>query len=326
VTARRGHRLPRHQANVLGASQENGLTIRIGIPQRSGSLAAHAFREGLPAMVSANAFWDAQRQSFRFPAATNLSELDFALDSAGFVAMRLWKRRGPQAGMAGVYPWSYGQYIELATQCGATWWAQPDLCCEPEIAEHPDEVDYRIRATATLLEGCLQVLYAWHNELAKTCSAQTVAHLLPPPVPVLQAWLPDDYRRSLDLMQEVWRRWEPWVASPRLIGLGSVCRRPLHHRSHGLLRVLAALEADLPAHSRLHLFGVKGPALNHVRHLPWVASVDSMAYDDASRRSAWAQGRPNDMAARTEAMSSWMGKAQRRALPAVGDQGRLVWV
>ena len=280
----------------------------------------HAFEEGFPAMVSANAFWDAAKGRFHFPEATSLTELDFAMDSAGFTAMRRWKHRGTQPGIAGVYPWTYAQYIELATQCGATWWAQPDLCCEPEIAHSPDDVDYRVRATATLLEGCLRVLYAWQNELARTCPAEVVAHLLPPPVPVLQGWMPDDYRRSLDLMLQVWCRWESWVAAPTLIGLGSVCRRPLHHRWHGLLRVLAALESDLPSDSRLHLFGVKGQALDHVRHRPRVASVDSMAYDDAARRKAWTEDRPNHMAGRAQAMTGWVAQARQRLRERVGDQ------
>ncbi len=152
--------------------------MRVGIPHRSGRLAFHAFNHGYAAMVSASAFWNPRAGAFCFPRATDLQEVDFALDSAGFTAMRLWKARGTQPGMAGVFPWTYAQYVELASMSGASWWSQPDLCCEPEIAANHEEVDYRIRATATLLEGVLRVVYAWQNELAKTCSPRTVPHRL----------------------------------------------------------------------------------------------------------------------------------------------------
>ncbi|CAB3808865.1 hypothetical protein LMG28688_06866 [Paraburkholderia caffeinitolerans] len=116
-------RMPRSQTN---AHLADGLLVRAGIPHRGGKLAFHAFDEGYAAMVSANAFWNPARQQFHFPEATDLTELDFALDSAGFTAMQLWKTRGKQAGIAGVYPWSYEQYVELASLCGASWFAQPD--------------------------------------------------------------------------------------------------------------------------------------------------------------------------------------------------------
>lgn len=102
--------------------------------------------------------------------------------------------------MAGVFPWSYTQYVELAGLLGFNWWSQPDLCCENEIASSQAEIDYRINATATLLEGTLRVVYDWQNELAKTCSAQTVASMIHPPVPVIQGWSAGDYQRSLDLL------------------------------------------------------------------------------------------------------------------------------
>ncbi|BFG80658.1 hypothetical protein PTKU46_86920 [Paraburkholderia terrae] len=52
------------------------------------------------------------------------------------------------------------QYVELASLSGASWVAQPDMCCEPAIASNQDAIDYRVNATATLLEGMLQVVYA----------------------------------------------------------------------------------------------------------------------------------------------------------------------
>lgn len=293
----------------------SGFLMRVGIPHAGGRLAFHAFNEGYAAMVSASAFWNGRAGCFRFPQATDLQELDFALDSAGFSAMRLWQAKGRQPGIAGVYPWTYAQYVELAALSGASWWAQPDLCCEPEIAANRAEVDYRIRATATSLEGVLRIVHAWQNELAKSCTPRTVANMLPPPVPVIQGWLPDDYLRSLELLEQVWSRWQPWLATPVLIGVGSVCRRALHDPRHGLLAVLARLEGALPAGARLHLFGVKGPALATLAAREWIASADSMAYDVQARRRAWHEQRSNTVGRRAAEMSRWMARAAGAMTP-----------
>lgn len=62
--------------------------MRVGVPNRSGSLAFHAFQQDYPVMVSAAAFWPSDIQRFHMPKATNLTETDFALDSAGFTAIQ----------------------------------------------------------------------------------------------------------------------------------------------------------------------------------------------------------------------------------------------
>lgn len=275
--------MPLFQCNTHLA---DGLLVRAGIPHRGGKLAFHAFKEGYAAMVSANAFWNPARQEFHFPDATDLTELDFALDSAGFTAMQLWKTRRKQAGIAGVYPWSYEQYVELASLCGASWFAQPDMCCEPEIATDREAIDYRIRATATMLEGTLRVVYAWQERLSRDCDSRTVSNLVRVPVPVIQGYSVDEYRRSLNLLLSVWERWRPWLAEPTLIGLGSVCRRNLNDPRHDLYAVLAGLEGHLPPGSKLHLFGVKGQCLEKLSALDWIASVDSMAWDYGVRVDA----------------------------------------
>jgi hypothetical protein len=312
-------RLPIGQNNAP-FQPADGLMMRIGVPHRGGRLAFHAFNCEFPVMVSASAFWDRRSSSFKVPRASDLEECDFALDSAGFTAVRNWQRLGVQDGMLGVYPWTLQQYIELASELRPSWFAQPDLACEPELANSEEERRRRIEATAVLLDACLHQIYEWQNVLARTCNARTVSNMLFPPVPVLQGWTTDDYLRSLDLMQAVWRRWEPWVAQPALIGVGSVCRRHLTDRRHGLLAVLGALEGRLPQRSRLHLFGVKGGALAHLRLRPWVASADSMAYDDGARRAAFRERRSNTIASRQAAMSSWMGKAHSQVSLRAGDQ------
>jgi len=301
----------------------DGVRMRIGIPHKGGRLTSHAFNQNYPVMVSANAFWDSKTETFKVPQYTNLTELDLAVDSAGYTAMRLWQAKGPQKGMAGIFPWGYEAYIQFATSVGASWWAQPDASCEPEISQNDEEVDFRIRATATLLEGVLQVLYAWQNQLARTCNARVVANMLPPPVPVIQGWKPEHYLRSLELLDAVWSRWEPWLAKPALIGVGSVCRRSVSHPKHGLLAVLAALEGQLPEGARIHLFGVKGTVLAHLRNTAWIASADSMAFDVGARRKAWQAGRSNTMEHRSAEMTRWMATATTSLKPTPGDQSRL---
>ena len=314
--------LPIEQCNAPYEPQGK-FVMRVGIPHRSGKLAFHAFENEYAVMVSANAFWDEKKQMFRLPKATDLMDVDFAVDSAGYSAMTLWKAKGRQRGMAGIFPWTVSEFIEFATSLGASWWAAPDLCCETELAGNEEEVDFRVRATATLLEATLQTLYEWHCELAKTCNARTIANMLPPPVPVLQGWNVSSYQMSAELLQRVWERWQPWLAPPALIGVGSVCRRPVHHPKHGLLNVLAGIEGHLPTGSKVHLFGVKGAALSQIKMLPWVASADSMAYDVGARQKAFRGGFSNCVAHRSQEMSEWMGQAAARMSPAAGDQTRL---
>ncbi|BEU28061.1 hypothetical protein [Paraburkholderia sp. 22B1P] len=138
-----------------------------------------------------------------------------------------------------------------------------------------------------------------------------------------KGWSVDDYRRSIDLMMQVWERWMPWLAPPALIGLGSVCRRHLTDPHHGLFAILEGLEGHLPPGTRCHLFGVKGPALDRVKMYDWVASVDSMAADFAARVKARKAGVSNTIAHRIREVDRWMESATRRASPAAGDQFRL---
>ena len=316
----KSHNMPSGQLN---AHLEDELVVRVGIPQRSGSIAFHAFAEGYKAMVSASAFWNPLRRQFVIPEASDLYEIDWALDSAGFTAMSQWSRKGTQAGIAGIYPWSLSQYITLASLTSPSWWSQVDFCVEREIASSQSDVDYRVNATVTLLEATLRFIYDWQNELAKSCNSTVVANLLRPPVPILQGYAVGDYLRCLDMMTTVWDRWTPWLAPPKLIGLGSVCRRHLHHPEHGLYPILMGLEGNLPLGSRLHLFGVKGTALNDIKHLNWIASSDSMSWDFSARVKARNSNRSNTIQNRSMEMSRWMTAAAKRIAPACGDQLRL---
>ena len=286
--------------------------MRAGIPQKSGKLAFHAFNEGYLTMVSANAFWSTSKQQFVIPEASDIYETPFALDSAGFVAHLLFKQKGRQSGIAGVYPWTYQQYIELAALLRPDWWSQPDMATEDAIAGNQAEIDYRIDATATLLEGTLRIVYAWQNELARTESSDFVQNMIKPPIPILQGRRSSDYKRSLEMLMQVWSRWQPWLAEPTLIGVGSVCRRHLQDPDEGLYAILQGLEGQLPTGSKVHLFGVKGAALDEVQKLSWVASADSLAWDYSARINALKGGYSNTNQHRTAEMTRWMQSALRR--------------
>jgi hypothetical protein len=303
IARRRDLQLPIGQVNAHLGDQ---LLMRVGIPHTGGRLASHAFENGYSAMVCASAFWDGRAGEFKFPEYTPLMDTDWALDSAGFTAMLNWSKKGTQAGMAGVYPWTYSSYLSFANTCGASWYAVPDLCVEPAIAKSEEEVNFRIRATATLLEGCLRTLYAWQNELVKRVSTDTVMNMVRPPLPVLQGWSVDQYLRSLELTQAVWERWQPWLAPPALIGIGSVCRRDLNHPTHGLWAVLDGLEGRLPPGSKAHCFGVKGASLARLQSMPWIASADSMAWDFGARVKARNAKHSNTFAHRCAEMTRWM--------------------
>jgi hypothetical protein len=266
------------------------MQLRIGLPLTGGYLVRAARAHAIPVLFSANAFVRRDEQgvpSIRPPRAGAYDGLDVALDSAGFVAMSRY--RG--------YDWTVRQYLALVASQAWTWWAQMDCCVEPEIAGDPVTRAFRIAETARLFGEC-----------ARAASA----HGLSAPMPVLQGWTPDDYRRSAALLP-VWR----W---PELVGVGSVCRRDVHG-PQGLVRVIETLDRELPAHVKLHLFGVKGSALDLIGQHPRVYSVDSMAWDMAARRR-WPTGRT--MQRRASAMLDWKAaQIARCAKPFPGTQSAL---
>jgi hypothetical protein len=306
--------LPVGQVN---AHLSKDFVMRVGIPHTGGRLAYHAFDKNYPAMVSSAAFWNARKQKFHVPEYTDLSELDFALDSAGFSAVSLWGKKGTQRGMAGIYPWTVGEYLELASMLSPTWYSQPDLCCENSVAKSPEEVNYRVRATATLLEGLLRTLYAWQNELARTCSSTVVANLLRPCVPVIQGRTVDDYKLSIELMLQVWERWSGWLDPAALIGIGSMCRREVNDPEQGLLAILEGVREYIPRGSKLHVFGAKGTALTSLAQMDFVLGSDSMAWDYSTRMTAVKSGVSNTIERRRTGITEWMESAFKRINPAM---------
>lgn len=271
--------------------------VRVGIPHAGGQLVAAARRRRMPVLFSANAFartygarheWAGDFRSFRLPDPAQFEGLDAALDSGGFVA----------AARYGDYRWTVEQYLDLVASNDWAWWSSMDLCCEPEVAADKPLRLLRMAATAQLLAAC-------------RCGARDRG--LSMPMPILQGWTPDEYVQSA--------MWLPILDWPDLVGVGSVCRRPIHGPT-GLLAVLEAVDAVLPDHVRLHLFGVKSEALELLAGHPRIASVDSMAWDFGAR----AQKRVGrDAAYRIGHMHAWTARQSATVHRAPAARARVGW-
>lgn len=251
----------------------------LGLPNNHGSLPATAqqlFDAGQIAgvMISASALWDAKGRRFR-ELAPQFDDLHVFLDSAGFVAAARWKG----------YPWTPEDYVaHVATMTHApVAWSSMDLCCEPEVAPYRSEVRARVEETARLLARCRRLAAAHLGaDRAMRQSLGLTGEWARPanPMPILQGWEPDDYLYSAEItdtvLDGVW---------PDLVGVGSVCRRRLSG-SDGLIAILSRLDAELPPHVGLHLFGVHADARAELAHYPRVVSVDSQAWGQDSRHAA----------------------------------------
>lgn len=248
------------------------LKVRVGLPQRGGALVAAARRRGLPALVSANAFAkygpDQRFRGFALPKHDAFAGIDIALDSAGFTAMRRYNG----------YPWSASDYVELAASAPWAWYAAMDLCVEKEIAGNRLERKLRIAGTAAGYGEC--------RRLARDRGIRD-------PLPVLQGQTPSDFIYCADMM--------PLSEWPALIGLGSMCRRNLHGMD-GIERVVDAVDRILPRHTKCHVFGVKGQALQRLAGHPRIASTDSCAWDMQARMK---MPRGRTQAFREAEMADW---------------------
>lgn len=255
----------------------HAITIRVGLPIPGGALAAAARAAGMPVLVSANALAvrDADGDVLRFRTPRGLDGLDVALDSGGYVALSRY----------GSFPWTVEQYVfGLVAAFPWRWWAAMDECCEAEIAHDRASVRLRMAATARLYAQC------------RRCAEDAG---LAAPLPILQGRTCDDYEWS----------WDQHPASlgahPPLVGIGSMCRRPVGGRD-GVLAVLERLDRVLPPETRVHLFGVHGRAVAAVLRdaalADRVASIDSCAWDATARRR-FPTGR--SMARRIAVMREW---------------------
>ena len=320
------------------------MEILIGLPEPGGRLATEAEMLDTPALVSASAFWSGER--FVLPGArtvtvagrkvregSRLDGLDVALDSAGYTAM-------VNPAWGGKYPWTIAQYLELATWLRPRWYSAMDLCVEPQVAADRAEVERRVYETARNLIRTYNIITQWRGELLDAgVEAGTCLDLCRDPMPILQGWRTDDYRRSISLTGEALSiAARPW---PSLIGIGSVCRRELGGPA-GVYAVLSAVDQLLPPHVRLHLFGVKGSGMAELAACPRVASVDSCAWDDGLRHDLQQQRRalsraegidireaskriPSSEEKRAGAMRAWLEGQQRRTEVPPKGQVSLFW-
>lgn len=253
-------------------------TIRVGMPLVRGRLLDLGLQTGLPLLFSANAFARVNRDKefvgFKLDAAAALpSTLDAALDSAGFTASVAYPD----------YRWEPEQYLDLVAARPWTWAACPDYCVEPQVAADAAIRRLRIEATATMFH--------------RAANAAARRGIAVPLLPVLQGWYVDEYVWCAEQM--FGSSAENW---PRLVGLGSVCRRQLRGPA-GVLSIVQALDEIMPQGVQLHLFGVKSGALAALAPLARrVASSDSMAWDYSLRRQM-PTGRTQE--ARAEAMTTW---------------------
>ena len=258
-------------------------------------------------LVSANAFWK-DGKFCGYEALWDI-EVPLALDSGGFVAMRRY----------GGYRWSVLDYIDLAVMLRPVWWAAQDYACEPEIAADSREVARRIRSTVfTLGETFARVIH-WNQELPGQPATA--------PMPVIQGWRPGDYRTCVKLMEDHVIS-DPAAAQilgsnewPATVGVGSVCRRNLTGPNN-LYQVIDALENVLPSHVRLHLFGVKSTAVAKLKDRPRVASVDSMAWNYAARREAFANRVPKTKELLCDKMTAWIVRQRKMSSPSAQYRGR----
>jgi len=326
--------------------------ILIGLPESGGRLATEAEMLDTPALVSASAFWNGER--FVLPGArvvtvagrkvregSRLDGLDVALDSAGYTAM-------VNPAWGGKYPWTIAQYLELALWLRPRWYSAMDFCVEPQVAADRAEVERRVYETAANLLRTFGLVNQWRMEILGKiletgsdphAAVQTSLDMCRDPMPILQGWRTDDYRRSISLTGEALSiAARPW---PSLIGIGSVCRRELSGPA-GVYAVLNAVDQLLPPHVRLHLFGVKGDGMAELAACPRVASVDSCAWDDGLRHDLQQQRRalsraegidireaskriPSSEEKRASAMRAWLEGQQRRAETPPTGQVSLFW-
>ncbi len=246
------------------------MKIRLGVGGGRPGVLREVVRLQAPILVSANSLWNNRRK--QFAGWQPYVGHDTALDSGGFVAMKLY----------GGFRWTIPQYVQLAKVMSPTWWAQMDFCCEPEIATEHTAIVQRVRRTANHLVQC--------ERLAEDAA-------VPAPMPVLQGWKPEDYCEGPIYQRRHW---------PDLVGIGSVCRRHVHGPD-GILAVVRALDERVPRHVQFHFFGVKSQAIVALlQHFPQrCASLDSMAWNRAASWHAHHTNQPCTNVMRAAHAARW---------------------
>jgi hypothetical protein len=260
---------------------KNGKLFMLGLPYlANGALLKTAQTLQAPLLFSANAFSvykheDGLQQWVKFQTRrlSLLEDMDACLDSAGFVAMRRY----------GQYNWSVDQYLDLCAAFPWRWFASMDFCVEQELCENRETVLDRISLTIAYLKRCRRAAE----------ERGILDHLMP----VIQGWKPNDYARCLEKM--------PDIEKCSVLGVGSVCRRPVHG-TNGVLEIVERIDRELGSvKAKIHLFGVKSDAATKLRNHPRVVSFDSQAYGTRARILSRKGGFSKTNLFLTEIMQKW---------------------
>jgi hypothetical protein len=245
----------------------------LGLPYLADGPLLHAARSlNASVLLSANAFSkygtvDGFRRwtGFKTHRLWLLAGIDACLDSAGFVAMRNYGR----------YPWTVEDYMDLCAARPWRWFAAMDMCVEPELFETTEAVvdeDAEMRRTR---ETVLDRISLTARSLKICRRAAEERGILDRLMPVVQGWKPADYARCLERM--------PSVETVRILGVGSVCRRPIGG-ANGVLAVVDRIDRELGSSpAKLHLFGIKGEGAVELNGHPRVESFDSQSYGFRAR-------------------------------------------
>lgn len=111
-------------------------------------------------------------------------------------------------------------------------------------------------------------------------------------------------------------------AFPELMGIGSVCRRPIHGDT-GMLAIMDAALQATPETTRFHFFGVKGSALPHIARHPQggrIDGIDSLAWDFMARRKGREYGQKFSVQWRGSTMYIWYQRQLHRFYEALRGQ------
>ncbi|MFZ2995168.1 DUF7221 family queuine tRNA-ribosyltransferase-like protein [Sphingobium sp.] len=278
------------------------IEIMVGLPHlREGPILNRARAMQVPTLISANALsrWNRAKgwpewQGWRLDLLKNADGLhSLALDSAGFVAMSHYR----------AYPWRVDDYLDLAASYPFHWFASMDYCVEPEIAPNRDEVRDRISRTIRVNRDC------WRG-----AHDRGIAHRF---MPVIQGRAATDYEYCIDALGDI-------VDAVPLIGIGSMCRRPVGG-ADGVIAIFEHLDRILEPGTMLHGFGIKGTALSKLCGLDHrIQAVDSQAFGIASRIEARQRGISKTDAFVADHMENWARRQYARSASAMPPiQGEL---
>jgi len=249
------------------AELRHRLQFILGLPAlRDGPLWRAARQLAAPVMISANALsrWRVDANGLRHWTGFDTRNLRLVgqrpvwLDGGGFVAAVRYRE----------FPWGVDDYLDL---CAAAPWRgffSQDWCVEPQITHDRHAVLDRMSGTVRLNVLC-------RNGARRRAIEDRFC-------PVLQGWHPHDYLRCLERM--------PFALDYPIIGVGSMCRRPVGG-PHGILAVVDTLDRALAGERvSLHLFGCKSDGIAALRGHPRIASADSQAWGVHARQAALKAG------------------------------------